>query len=71
MTLATQAVREAFDSGGVSALIPILESEQQLAMGTLLRVAQTPAEAAMQDYERGKYAALEDVITLFRDLTKV
>jgi hypothetical protein len=71
MALATESVRESFDAGGISALVPLLETEQQVSMRTLLRVAQTPAEASMQDFERGKYAAFEDVITLLQYLTKV
>lgn len=70
MSLDVKALREGYDIVGMEVLVGPLQSEQEFVVQNLLVVGSGPQSERMNDFQRGKYAAYQEVIETIQEILK-
>lgn len=61
-------LKKDYTVGGLVAVVDALEIENNDNLKPLLRVAQTQEDVAMDNFNRGRWSAIEDIIGILRSL---
>lgn len=70
MSFDVKTLRAGYDIIGMEVLVGPLQSEQEYVVQNLLIVGSGPQSEKMNDFQRGKYAAYQEVIDAIEAILK-